>query len=72
MYSASDYSLFLKKDRTCNVFVVVYVDDIIMTGTDLAKIQFLKAYLHDHFKIRDLGKLHYFLGLEILYRKKEY
>jgi len=28
----------------------------------------LKSFLHDQFKIKDLSKLHYFLGLKILYR----
>uniref|UniRef100_A0A3Q7G0R6 Reverse transcriptase Ty1/copia-type domain-containing protein n=1 Tax=Solanum lycopersicum TaxID=4081 RepID=A0A3Q7G0R6_SOLLC len=36
--------------------------------TDLAEIESLKAHLHDQFKIKYLGKLHYFLSLEILYK----
>lgn len=45
------------------------MDDVILTGTDLEEITSLKAFLHDQFKIKDLVKLHYFLGLEILYRQ---
>ncbi|XP_049373639.1 uncharacterized mitochondrial protein AtMg00810-like [Solanum verrucosum] len=67
-HSNSDYSLFYMKQRYSLMFVVVYVDDIILTGTDLEEIASLKAFLHDQFRIKDLGKLHYFLGLEILYR----
>ena len=67
-HSDSDYSLFYRKAGVSLVFVVVYVDDIILTGTDVNEISSLRNFLHDQFKIKDLGKLHYFLGLEILYR----
>nr|XP_016486849.1 PREDICTED: uncharacterized mitochondrial protein AtMg00810-like [Nicotiana tabacum] len=42
-------------------------DDVIITGTDLSEITQLKCFLHNQFKIKDLGKLYYFLGLEVLY-----
>lgn len=67
-HSDSDYSLFHRQKGDSLVFVAIYVDDIILTGTDLDEITSLKTFLHDQFKIKDLGKLHYFLGLEILYR----
>lgn len=51
------------------MFVAVYVDDVILIGTDPEEITSLKTYLHDQFKIKDLGRLHYFLGLEMLYRE---
>lgn len=71
MYSNSDYSLFYKRKKGSLVFVVVYVNDVILTGTDLEEITYLKTFLHDQFKIKDLGKQHYFLGLKILYRQDD-
>lgn len=63
----NDYSIFTRGSSSFLVILVVYVDDIILTGTDLAEIDALKFYLHDQFWIKDLGILHYFLAVEVLY-----
>ena len=68
-HSLNDYSLFHKKSADSTIFVAVYVDDVILTGTSVAEIEELKIFLHDKFKIKDLGKLHYFLGMEVLYKE---
>jgi len=68
-HSDSDYSLFYKRKGSSLVFVAIYVDDVILTGTDQEEINSLKSFLNDQFKIKDLGRLHYFLGLEILYKQ---
>jgi len=68
LHSLNDYSLFHKKSTTSTIFVVVYVDDVILTGTSVFEIEELKTFLHDKFRIKDLGKLHYFLGMEVLYK----
>jgi len=48
------------------VLVAVYVDDIIVIGNNSADIKALKAFLDEKSRIKDLGELHYFLGMELL------
>ncbi|CAA7059556.1 unnamed protein product [Microthlaspi erraticum] len=60
-----DYSLFsLIQDGTI-LHVLVYVDDFVIAGNDLSVIQKFKEYLHQCFHMKDLGKLKYFLGIEV-------
>ncbi|CAL1360644.1 unnamed protein product [Linum trigynum] len=63
--SASDYSLFTKWVHGRIVVLLVYVDDIILGGADKKDIEEVKLFLSRQFKIKDLGSLKYFLGLEI-------
>ena len=41
------------------------MDDLLLTGSNFAKIQHVKLHLNEKFGIKDLGQLHYFLGMEI-------
>jgi hypothetical protein len=63
--AASDASMFTKQASDSFTVLLVYVDDIILTGDSLSEISFIKNVLHQAFKIKDLGTLKYFLGLEV-------
>lgn len=63
--SKVEYSLFTKKNGHLLVVVLVYVDDILITGSDMKGIQQLKDFLHSKFPIKDLGFLKHFLGIEV-------
>ncbi|KAK3000579.1 hypothetical protein RJ639_021789 [Escallonia herrerae] len=63
--STADYSLFTFTLGGSFVAILVYVDDVIITGTDSDHICKLKNYLDTKFHIKNLGKLKYFLGIEV-------
>lgn len=46
-----------------------YLDDVILVGNSLGEFSHVKTILNDSLKIKDLGQLKYFLGLEITYSK---
>ena len=66
-YSQSDvdHSLFIWNQGSSFTVVLVYVDDILIAGNDLIVITNLKNFLADQFKLKGLGTLKYFLGLEV-------
>ena len=47
------------------IYLIVYVEDIVIIGSDQDGIQKLKQHFFSHFQTKDLGKLKYFLGMEI-------
>ncbi|RVW57166.1 Retrovirus-related Pol polyprotein from transposon TNT 1-94 [Vitis vinifera] len=63
---STDHSVFYHHNSLGQcIYLVVYVDDIVITGSDQDGIQKLKQHLFTHFQTKDLGKLKYFLGIEI-------
>ena len=63
--SKADYSLFTKGNGSTFVALLVYVDDILLTGPSPSNINSVKDSLKAHFKLKDLGQARYFLGLEL-------
>ena len=51
------------------MYMLVYVDDLILTGGNKIVITPFIYRLHQEFAIKDLGHLNYFLGLEVTYLK---
>ncbi|KAI5337565.1 hypothetical protein L3X38_016836 [Prunus dulcis] len=64
--SKMDSSLFVFNDRTTIIYVLVYVDDIIITGNNSVAIGKVISALSSTFALKDLGILHYFLGIEVV------
>jgi hypothetical protein len=64
--SRSDSSLFIYNKASVIMYVLIYVDDIILTGSHSAAITDLLNSLKRDFAVKDLGSLNFFLGLEVL------
>lgn len=63
--------MFMKHNSGGKVAIlIVYVDDIIPTGSDETKITRLKKCIAAEFEMKDLGPLRYFLGMEVARSKK--
>jgi hypothetical protein len=63
--NAHDPALFIHVSPRGRTLLLLYVDDMIITGDDTEYIAFVKAHLSDQFFMSDLGPLRYFLGIEI-------
>ncbi|GJT41741.1 ribonuclease H-like domain-containing protein [Tanacetum coccineum] len=59
-----DNSLYTKESGGSFVALLVYVDDIVLLGNDINEFNKVKTFLKSKFKIKDLGELKYFLGIE--------
>jgi hypothetical protein len=63
--SAHDPALFVHMSTRGRTLLLLYVDDMIITGDDPEYIVFVKTRLSDQFLMSDFGPLRYFLGIEI-------
>ena len=64
--SNADHTLFIKRKGEKITCLLIYVDDMIITGNDSEEIEVLKKNLGSEFEMKDLGYLKYFLGVEVM------
>ena len=69
--SKSDHFVFYRNSSSGIILLVVYVNDIVITGSDSTRISSLKSFRHGQFHTKDLGMLRYFLGVEVMRSKHE-
>lgn len=63
--SKADYNLFTQLKNGSFISLLIYVDDIIVVSSHMESIEVLQGFLNDHFRIKSLGNLCYFLGIEV-------
>eukprot|EP00253_Pinus_taeda_P015153 PITA_15153 len=66
----SDNTVYTKKVDKSLIILILYVDDLFLTGSDPNLINYVKSSLKKKFEMTDLGHLHYFLGLQVLQSKE--
>ena len=64
-FDLDDATLFIKKVGRSVVYLLVYVDDLLMTGNNESYRASIKKYLKKIFEMTDMGHLHYYLGIEV-------
>ena len=64
--SIADNSMFIFHHGTDIIVHLLYVDDIILTGSTLSLLSHLITQLSKEFAMKDVGDIHYFLGIEVL------
>ena len=65
MGSLVDSSIFIFHSNNVVIFLLVYIDDILVTGNNKASISSLIYALQQEFPLKDLGELTFFLGIEV-------
>jgi histone deacetylase 1/2 len=63
--SKSDTSLFIYRKNGVVIYMLIYVDDIIVTASSEEAVAALLQDLKKEFALKHLGDLHYFLGIEV-------
>ncbi|PKU66893.1 Retrovirus-related Pol polyprotein from transposon TNT 1-94 [Dendrobium catenatum] len=71
-FSKSDPSLLLYKHNGIQIYMLLYVDDILISGNDRSIISWLITQLQTQFSLKELGPISFFLGIQVLHKPKGY
>jgi hypothetical protein len=65
-FNIDDATLFVKKVGKIVAYLVIYVDDLLITRNNESYTASINKYLKKGFEIIDLGHLHYYLGIKVI------
>jgi len=60
-----DRCIYLKISRSKFIFLILYVDDILLATNDLGLLSEIKRFLSNNFEMKDMGETYYVIGIEI-------
>ncbi len=60
-----DFSVYIVQVRDVKIFILVYVDDLILVCNNKDKLLKVKEELYRKFEMKDLSDLHFFLSMEV-------
>ncbi|CAH9119052.1 unnamed protein product [Cuscuta europaea] len=66
LQSRSDSSMFIYRRGSHRIYILLYVDDILITGSSSSLVQSIIWLLSQTFAMKDLGDIHFFLGIQIV------
>lgn len=58
--------MFIKHSNSCSIFLLLYVDDIVVTGPSASAISAVIQSINKEFQLKNLGNLSYFRVMEVL------
>lgn len=61
----SEHGVYIQKNGEEQLIVAVYVDDLLVTGNNITAIEGFKNQMRQKFEMTDMGKLSYYLGIEV-------
>lgn len=63
--SKHDYCLYVKNDGKVPVYLIIFVDDLLICSEDISKIQEVKSKLSKRFRMKDMGQVSNYIGIDI-------
>lgn len=63
--TTADPSLFIRRDISSITYMLIYVDDILLTGSSSVVCQSVLKSLQTQFAVKNLGPIQYFLGIDV-------
>ena len=64
--SKSDNSLYVRNKSDNPIVIILYVDDLVIGGKNVADISKVKSLLSNRFEMKYMREVHYFLGIEVI------